>query len=397
MGMGYKAVLRLLKESRSLVNDPQSKTELRWWMPLVLGGFGVALALAAVLVFLAVFPQFRPDTIIFRVKQGDIFFHTPEWVRVPENPDEILSIHWLAWDGDGFRVPARRADRYPILALGDSFTEAANVGKPWPDVLAEALGQPVRNLGFRGYGPVEEARILELYGANSGAEVVIVGFFEGNDLSNAVTADPDNIVLPSQAGQFEIIATDLDAITERDERYPMRIAINGEAHDIVFFEGYLWWLNGATRAFERSLNVEITAQSWRQMRATMPDACLIVAYFPAKPHIYLPYLLPEYHIPVMREARRMVAGAGEAMRQIVEATDYDTFLSRLGNQRDALAARAAAEGVILFDTTPALQAAAAEGELLYYTYDTHWNQRGHEVVGQALADFMADGACAGQD
>jgi hypothetical protein len=364
-------------------------------LSLLLVALGVGFAGALVALVLALFPQLRPGTIVFSVKMGDIFFHTPEWVRVPENPDEVLSIHQIAWDADGFRIPARRAETYPILAVGDSFTEAANVARPWPDALAEASGQPVRNLGFRGYGPVEQARILELYGAASGASTVVVGYFEGNDLSDAINADPANIRLPSEAASFEIIPTDLDAITERDERYPMQVELDGARHDIAFLEGYLWWLNGETRAYARSRNLEIVAASWRQMREAMGDGvCLVIAYFPGSPHIYVPYLAPEYYDSVMRDAQRTIAGDDRVLRQRPQPTEYAAYIARLGNQRDAVAERAAELDLPFIDLTPVLKAAAERGEMVYYTYDTHWNQRGHDLVGQAIADYLNTDPCA---
>ncbi|MDQ7035589.1 MAG: hypothetical protein Q9P01_12360 [Anaerolineae bacterium] len=43
----------------------------------------------------------------------------------------------------------------------------------------------MRNLGFRGYGPQEEAIVFEEYGLAESPEVVVIGFFGGNDISNA--------------------------------------------------------------------------------------------------------------------------------------------------------------------------------------------------------------------
>jgi hypothetical protein len=100
---------------------------------------------------------------------GDIFVTRPGIIAPPANPYDVLSEHPLVWDADGFRVPVGPSDHYEIIALGDSYTEAANVAQPWPDVLALKSGRAVRNMGFRGYGPVEEARVLKDYGAKSGA------------------------------------------------------------------------------------------------------------------------------------------------------------------------------------------------------------------------------------
>jgi hypothetical protein len=38
--------------------------------------------------------------------------------------------------------------------------------------------------------------------------------------------------------------------------------------------------------------------------------------------------------------------------------------------------------------TPVFEQAAAEGQMTYLTYDTHWNQAGQELAGKAVADFV---------
>lgn len=364
-------------------------------MALLLGAVGVGFAGGMIMLLLTIFPQFRPGMIVFTVRMGDIFYHTPQWVKPPENPDAPLSIHWIGWDENGFRIPAQQADTYTILAVGDSFTEAANAARPWPDVLAESSGQAVRNLGFRGYGPVEEAHMVALYGAGSGASTVVIGYFEGNDLSDAIKANPENITLPSEAETFEIKPTDLDAVTDRDERFPMQVLLGDQQYDIAFLDGYLWALNGKVATFRRSENMSIVVDSWKKIQQVMgDDTCVVIAYFPSKPHIYIPYLLPEYHAPIMREAKTTVAGSNQPLRQRPEPTDFEVYTSQLNNQRDAVAERAERTGFTFFDLTPVLQDAAARGEMVYYTYDTHWNQRGHDLVGQAIADYLTTAPCS---
>lgn len=375
-----------------------SKTKIPQWVAnagLVL--LGLLFAGAMMAVFLIIFPQYRPGVTIFTVSHGDIFFHQAVWVKPPPNPDEILDIYTINWDADGFRIPARQASHYPILAVGDSFTEAPNVGRPWTDVLAEAAQTAVKNLAYRGYGPVEQAHILAEYGADSGAETVVVGFFEGNDLANAVTAEGQPVLLPSEvtSEQRQLVNTDVETVTERDERYPMQVEINGVSEEIAFFEAYAWVLNASEGSFARSRNLQITLQSYEAMREAMPDACLVVAYFPTKPHIYLPYLKPEYQPILMQKVERFSAQDGEPLRLVaMNDTTFEELLQRLPNLRNAFKAQVEAAGFVFFDLTPVLQDAAARGEMLYYTYDTHWNQAGHEVVGRAIADFLAQNPCA---
>lgn len=375
------------------------KTRPTWLPKLIAGLFGTGLALGMIAVLLALFPRFNPNNITFTVGMGDILFYQAVWLPPLENKDEVLSVHPITWDSEGFRIPRRTADTYPIVALGDSFTESANAAVPWPDVLAEALNIPVRNLGFRGFGPLDEAEAFKRYAADDRPQTIIIGFFEGNDMSNAVTFQERGFIPPSETQDFNLIQVDDSNIAERDIRYPMQIDLNGTQHDIVFLEGYLWQLNGLYGAYERSLNLELIAQSWLDVRAAAPQACIVVAYFPDKSHVYLPFLTEEDRPTLMQKATRTVAGDGRALNPREpeeEDRQFDTLLERLGNQRDAIAARAAAEGFAFFDATPILRDAASQGHVLYYTYDTHWNQDGHHRVGTALAEYLRVNPCESQ-
>lgn len=357
---------------------------------------GVAFAGGMLLLLLTLFPQLRPGITLFTVNQGDIFITQAPWIKPPENPGEILAMYWINWDENGFRIPQRQADVYPILAIGDSYTEAPNVARPWTDVLAEKSGIAVQNLAYRGFGPVEEAAVLERFGAEAQPETVIVGYFEGNDLSNAVNSQDNPIQMPWEITRESrtLIETDLSKITERDERYPMQVDLNGTLHDIAFLEPYAWILNTSKEDFSQSLNVQITLESYRQMRQSVPDACLIVAYFPGAPHIYLPYLQADDQPILLQKAERFTAKADKKLKaQSAPEMTFDELLASLPNQRDVIKEQIEEAGMIFFDLTPVLQQAAANGQMLYYTYDTHWNQDGHNLVGQAIADFLAMQPC----
>jgi hypothetical protein len=122
--------------------------------------------------------------IEFQLGMGDLFFAESYLVRPPDDPTIVLSRHRLAWDDDGFRVPAQPAQTYDILVLGDSYTEATNVALPYPDVLAELTGKAVRNLGFRGYGPLDVVEIAQEFADGFAGDALIVVFFGGNDIAN---------------------------------------------------------------------------------------------------------------------------------------------------------------------------------------------------------------------
>jgi hypothetical protein len=367
---------------------------------LVLGGIAVALGMVG--IFFLFFPQFQPGVTVFTAGMGDLFVAQQGVTAPPPNPDKILDVYFIHYGDDGFRVPARTADHYDVLALGDSYTEAGNVGKPWPDTLARDSGLTVRNLGFRGWGPVEEARAMEIFGADADADYVIISLFDGNDFSDAAFSLKyrEDFVLP---------ADELKKIKEQQEnedfqlpspddgpfKYPLQININGQESDMVFFEAYAWWLNIERETFERSTNYQIIKESWQEIVDLAGDACVIVTYFPSKEHIYVPYLNEHGRVRLMESAFVVTASPDDVFYISFDLPvgTFDDLLSRLDNQRDAVANLAGELGLPFADLTPAFQQAAATGQILYYVYDTHWNQAGHDLAGQVLADFIASDPC----
>jgi hypothetical protein len=88
-------------------------------------------------------------------------------------------------DAGGFRNPSVPA-RADVVCVGDSQTFGANIRAEdtWPRALERRSGLAVHNLSLGGYGPIQylalTQRALEL-----APRVVVVGFFLGNDLSDA--------------------------------------------------------------------------------------------------------------------------------------------------------------------------------------------------------------------
>jgi hypothetical protein len=334
--------------------------------------------------------------IQYRAGMGDLFEHQGWWITPPDDPYVVLSEHELRWDEDGFRVPAQPAEEYAVLALGDSFTEGSNVALPWPDVLAAESGLPTRNMGFRGYGPVEQSIIMQEYSATADPDFVVIGFFEGNDLSNAVSFEGwrgQEFDLPALAR--EIFVDDgwtTDSWTfEHDHpgpfRYPMRLNIDGDdTVEIAFFEPYLWNLNVATEDIAQDEALNITANAWQEIDA-VTDACVVIMYLPTKGHIYAPYIIEEHRPHLMDERSIGPASAGNVDFALQDQS-FDAVMSRLGNTRDAVAARAEQEGFLFFDMTPIMQSAVSATDPLFYLYDTHPNQAGHDLIGRSLADYL---------
>lgn len=388
-------------------NQPRTLPRLmRYWVTRLLAillGIG-----AAVVIFegmLHLFPGLIPDgraravdlgVVQFTVGMGDIFVNRPGIVAPPEHPNDVLSEHRLTWDADGFRVPAHPASQYDVVALGDSYTEAANVALPWPDVMAEHSKLAVRNMGFRGYGPVEESRILHDYAVKTGARLVIVGFFEGNDLDDEVSARwRGEFILPNIARKA-IAPFDPKAEAWKTDKtgpfqFPINVEINGVRHPLAFLDSYLTILNAERADYAQSDNIVSLEKTLQDMTQTANTAqtCLIFAYFPDKEHIYLPYVVPEDRAQLLSTIRDYhIERPGTLLVDAPLKSSYEQIMARLEYQHDAIAATLAKYHIPLVDLLPAFKAAAARGEMLYYEYDTHWSQAGHNLAGQTIATYL---------
>jgi len=119
-----------------------------------------------------------------------IFFDPIDFLRPKRVPDQVLRYKLEpnsgAHDSWGYRnksVP----DSAEIVALGDSHTYgiSATAGNSWPNTLQKMSNKEIYNLSLGGYGPAEYLYLMEEKALKLDPELIIVGFYLGNDLHNA--------------------------------------------------------------------------------------------------------------------------------------------------------------------------------------------------------------------
>lgn len=378
---------------------------------LLLGGLGVGVALLLATLVLALFPGLiggeapyeRGNSgvsldVEVRTTDGDMFAWFPGRIRPPDE-DVLLAAFRLAWDADGFRVPARTAERYPIAAFGDSFTEAANVAFPWPDKLAEYLDVPVRNYGYRDYGPLEEARAVQEFAPKEPRTWLLYAYFSGNDLSNnnrttLIEERSPFFLMPHLAERAAgKIATQQPLPTAEHYDYPLPVIIGGNFYQMVFFPSYIWAQLAPPEGFEPSRTFQIVGEQLDVMAAAVPpETCRALIFSPTKEQLYYRY--------IYETDRQWIRGVGEApyidanglllwqSHAYSEAEEAD-LLAHFYDQRDAIARLTVAKaGWHFIDLLPAFEESVGRGELLYYPYDTHWNQAGHDLAARVIADYL---------
>ena len=115
------------------------------------------------------------------------------------------------------------------------------------------------------------------------------------------------------------------------------------------------------------------------------------AYLPSKPEVYLPYVQADYYPQILAGQQHVLINSDGSLH-IVE--DPDISIEKLLENRHslphALANLAEEEGFQFINLWDRFDEAAADGAVLYYTYDTHWNQAGQSLAGEVLAEFVGE-------
>lgn len=369
----------LLKQNNLLIN-----------LGLMLGG--TAIGLIAVLVILnSGEVQLGGTRFIFTDYNGDNFVHQQGLVRPPAT-NRILEDVTIFRDADGFRQPAITAENYPIIAIGDSFTDGGQV--PWVDYLAKSLNTPVRNLGWRGFGPLEYVQVMRDYGGE-GHDWVLIAFFEGNDLGNIATSQDALKTREGLTSNATAIPPDAPAeafgIPAQDwYLYPLAHPNLG---DMAYLSSYIWWLNGERDTYEQSQNIRLLRESLTQIQSLAGDACLGLVYIPSKEHLYFSYADPAGNRQyVLQNGGRLALNEGGWLDIVNEPVDYAMWDANKDNLHGVVADMIAEmDGWIFIDLLPAFMDTAGQGVMTYYPYDSHWSDAGHRLAGETVAGVVGGG------
>ena len=341
--------------------------------------------------------------------QGDLFY----WERGSIQPllpaqDEILASVHLTTDEYGFRNPSPVKDRYAVVALGDSFTDARNVAVPWPQQLAIYSGLTVLNLGETAFGPQEELGVLREYGLDKHPQWVVMAYFEANDLYDAVAyAEANPFILPrlakylvSQSVQWVVeeypdgatAYTDAKSIsTDSIYRYPVSLTVNGNTLEMAFFSAYLSWLSVSREDIQSSRNFELVAETILETRDITEEsgAQFLLVYLPSKARIYLPHVdNPALYERILDGVSMVGLGSSSNLDFMPDPATSEMVGQNMDAQARLVAEFAAEQGISFLDLSPVFRAEAERGEALYYPFDTHWSQLGHDLAAKSIAEYL---------
>lgn len=347
---------------------------------------------------------FIDETYDLRHSDGDLFHYMQGNITplLPDQDEVVAHVHMVT-DANGFRNSPMEKTTYDIVALGDSFTRASGVASAWPQVLAEYTGIDVLNLADVGFGPQDELKVLRQYGLKKQPQWVIMAYFEGNDLYDAAAYEQANPFIALRFGRYVLNQSieawrgrSLDEVPEEvasNYRYPIRVTINKKDLQLAFFSYYISWLSLNHQEIGSSQNYRLAKESILQAKelSEAAGARFLLVYVPSKEHVYLPYL---------NDAGVLALVFTDVPAMVLDETGYLQFTSERAtaefthqyiNEQSSLLAGFAAENEILFlDLTSTFQEEAGMGAELYYPYDTHWNQSGHDLAAGSISKFIEE-------
>ena len=302
--------------------------------------------------------------------------------------DVLVSINSQGHRGPEFATEPGAGRR--IVAVGDSFTYGWGVAddETWPSRLEEWLTQhgpedvEVINAGFAaGLGPDTYYLYLKEIGLGWQPDVVVVGFFVGNDVEFHGSAggalewsevDDAGLPLRIRRGSYELV-DDTRRVELVQRRY--RVPVLRESHLAQAAATLLrrWrppqpdfnrWLYRASYEERTSEKVEVT----QRLFAAMADLCreagveLIVVMIPAREQVH-PDLYDFTGIDYMRDAD-------------------------LEKPQRLFAAFFEEQGIRYLDLLPGLRAAAPQS--FYYPIDLHWTPAGTQWAAETVGQFLVE-------
>jgi hypothetical protein len=388
---------------------------------VVLALAGLVIALVLVEMLMRAFPNWVPlevrvnpparrvkafvdETYDLHHSDGDLFHYMRGTIApLSTAQDHVITQVHMMTDANGFRNSPPEKATYGIVALGDSFTRASGVVTPWPQKLAEHTGSDVLNLGDVGFGPQDELMVLKQYGLKKQPRWVILAYFEGNDLYDAASYEAANPFILFRFGRY-ILGRGLETWQEKNSdpasatvipnyRYPIRITINHKDLETVFFSSYISWLSLSREAIVASQNYRLVGETILQAQelSKSAGANFLFVYVPSKSHVYLPYLNDPATIErVFIDVPTLELDDAGFLQFTSDMATPELTHRHMDDQAKLLADFAAEHHIRLLNLTPIFQEEAGAGVELYYPFDTHWNQLGHDLAAETIYNNITE-------
>ena len=336
----------------------------RWLKNLTVLGVSTLLCFVAMEVVLRVVTPIKTFVNPLR----SFHRHDPElgWRGTPNLKARFSHVDFnvlVRSDAQGFRE--RQSTNSPgqgsplLVVLGDSLTWGWGVenGEVFTDVMQNELGSlaDVRNCGVYAYGTLQELLLLRRCLTNGLRPRSVVVMFCANDFYDNINPAA---VRPSLAVEGTQVAL---------RNYPVAEKIKG------------WFGNLVKRSYLLSaIDYVIAFRREKRHVAGLERETFTNHTVAAGPRTAMAYVLTEFKQTCDRAGARLWFAFAPAFTEAQTGA-----VSEVSNTLKSLCEQA---GVPLLDLTPDFRAAGGERPPdLFFAHDSHWNAKGHQRVGRALA------------
>lgn len=326
----------------------------------------------------------KPDKLVIE----DTFFINEQGLFVA-NPSSVKH-SGLGINQEGFRSPdfdlseTDGKEKNAVMLIGDSFTWGATanpISQSFAD-LVRAQGYRVYNLGIPGMGPMQYRRLAETYIPRLRPDVVVVGFYLGNDFLDAQweppAGRPPYYVLESVGWitPFDEAGNYIDSVDEAYEHFHnkfghtrrfLRETAIGTLMIKAYRAGMAWF-------YQRQRRVGKMETAWAASSGVergMPDSDYVAE-------------LKKRYAPAYR-----ALGDVQAIAEKYGARFYTMAIPALGS--GCLSSRdftLEVQQELLKDLHPFYPGLSSE----HYTGipDCHFNNEGHRITAEALLLLLSD-------
>ncbi|MBX3060100.1 MAG: hypothetical protein KF770_26895 [Anaerolineae bacterium] len=317
-------------------------------------------------------------------------------------------------DDMGFpNKPGPWQDNYDIVIAGDSFT-IRTAPQTWMELLAEQTGSNILSLGAPSWSTLNEVEAIKQFGLDKNPDVVLLMFFEGNDLVNTGQYlerrdsglnwrefDMQDVPLrrrlltPHFARYLWGKLFPAEETTPAKYRYPVTASTEVGEIETVFKEVHLLPLSADYETLARSDEFAAMKEGLLELQALTEaqGARLVVVYIPSKEHVLWSRVWDEVDVNNVLE-RTVTArlSEGDHGRLLFDPIylSYEQFTANQRAQEQLLNDFTAEAGIEFLNLTPIFWQKSIETGELYHFADPHWNQAGNQLAADAIATYLRE-------
>ena len=355
---------------------------------------GLVFALILAEGVLRVFPGLLPEDAQLRIHWSEMLASReitsighPDlgFVYPPDHQEEIRHgevAFTYTTDAKGFRNTGSWPNAADIVVVGDSLTFSYGVqdDEGWIEMLSERLPQMrLLNLGLIGAAPQQYLRIYREFGRPLRPDLLIVGLFPGNDLTDAALFS--QWLAAGSPGNYDVWRFFRGRVPGR--RRGLKGLLEGS---------YLVTLVNEMRKNSTSPFSSQTIELSDGSRLRLAPGVRAGNAARAKPDS------PEFRrvIATLQEARRLCEEDGTQLLVLLFPTKEEVYLPLLNEPTPEAVRPFVTElerlGIPILDLTPGFQEVARDDIALYFEVDGHPNAAGYRLVADIVYEHLRDNA-----